>query len=70
VIESLVELIDSLWTESISDLRPGKADSNHAKLNVTVVADVSQAFKAWNGLPLGGVKELGDLIGHASRLNP
>jgi hypothetical protein len=70
VVESLVKLIYGLWPESVSNLGSGEANSDYPQLNVTVVADVGQLFKTWNCFPRVGIKELGDLIGHASRLNP
>jgi hypothetical protein len=68
VIEGSVELIYRLWPEGVSDLWPGETHSNNSELDVTVIADVSQLVKTLNGLPLRGVKELGNLIGHTPRL--
>ena len=70
VIKGSVELINGLRPKGVSHLGPGKTNSHNAKFDMTVVADVGQGFKTTDALPRSGIKELGNLIGHAPRLIP
>jgi o-succinylbenzoate synthase len=66
--QGLNQLIDGLWAEGVAHLGTVKCNSNYAQLVVSVVGDVGQLLKARHLVPDGRVKELGNLLGHASRL--
>lgn len=68
VVQRPMKLIDCLWPKGISNFGSGKSYSYYPKIDMAMVADVSQVLKALHGHPDGCIKELRNWFCHRPRL--
>ena len=68
MIESSGQFVDRVRAKGISHLWAIEGNPNHTQFNVAMVGDIRERLEPGDLLPLPGVKELGYLLRHASRL--